>query len=103
MANPNNLNWTGPTQYVDGTPFGQADFGGYDVEVNGQTAFSIPTAWNVDNVYSFPVVDLPNLKQGTNAVRMRTVAANGQVSVWTDPVTFPYLSVPMAPSSVAVA
>jgi hypothetical protein len=102
MANPTNLRWTGPTAYVDGRPFGQADYAGYEVEVNAQPAIAIPSAWAPDNLYSFPVVDLPNLRQGTNAVRLRTVAANGQVSDWSNSVTFPYLSVPMAPTALVV-
>lgn len=97
MANATNLQWTAPATYVDGLPYGQADHGGYEVEVNGLAAVAIPTAWNEEGRYSFPVLQLPNLKQGTNAVRMRTVAANGQVSDWTGVVTFPYLSVPKAP------
>ena len=97
------LSWTGPTTYTDGRPYGAADHGGYDVEVNGLPAVSVPVAWNVANTYSFPISDLPNIRQGTNAVRLRTVAANGQVSEWTAAVTFPYLSVPMAPTNVSAA
>lgn len=103
MANPKNLSWTAPTQYTDGKPFGQADHGGYEVEVNGQSQFAIPLAWDVDGAYSWPVVDLPGLAQGANSVRMRTVAANGQVSDWTPAVTFEYLSVPFPPTGLAVA
>lgn len=102
MANPQNLLWLGTTEYVDGTPFGQQDLAGYEVEVNGEAAFAIPVAWSVDNTYSFPVIDLPNRRQGSNVVRMRTAATNGQVSDWTDPVTFQYASTPKAPTDVRV-
>lgn len=101
MANPVNLEWTGPTTYVDGKPYGQLDHGGYEVELNGNPAVAIPTAWNVANTYTFPIADLPGLKQGDNSVRMRTVAASGQVSDPTAAVTFRYLSVPKAPTNVA--
>lgn len=101
MANPTKINWTGPTTYVDGRPYGQADHGGYDVELNGQVLLSIPFAWNTANTYSLALDGLP-VKQGTNAVRLRTVASNGQVSVWTAPVSFPYASVPNAPTALAV-
>lgn len=101
MANPQNLTWVGPTQYTDGLPYGQVDHGGYEVEVNGSGLFAVPVGWNVANTYEFPVRDLPGLKQGTNSVRMRTVAANGQVSDWTGVVTFPYVSVPLPPQSLA--
>ena len=100
MANPVNIRWTGPTTYTDGRPYGQVDHGGYELELNGLPAIAVPTAWNVANSYSIPAAGLPNLTQGNNAVRMRTVAANGQVSDWTNPVTFLYLSIPNPPTLV---
>lgn len=103
MANPQNLTWTGPTTYVDGTPFGAADFAGYEVEVNGASAFAVPVAWNDANTYSFPVASLPGRVQGTNTVRMRTVAANGLASDWTGAVSFTYASVPLPPTNLAIA
>lgn len=102
MANPIDIKWTGPTTYVDGRPYGQADHGGYELELNGLPAVAVPTAWNTANLYSLPVAGLPNLTQGDNVVRMRTVAANGQVSDWTGPATFRYLSVPKAPTALTV-
>jgi hypothetical protein len=81
-------------------PYGAADHGGYELELNGSSAIAVPTAWNESNQYSLPIAGLPNLKQGTNALRMRTVAANGQVSEWTGTVTFLYVSTPKAPESV---
>jgi hypothetical protein len=101
VANPQNISWTGPTTYVDGLPYGEADHGGYELELNGSNAVAVPTAWNTSNQYTLPILGLPGLKQGDNTVRMRTVAANGQVSDWTGPVTFPYLSVPKAPVNLA--
>ena len=102
MANPQNITWTGPTQYTDGRPYGQADHGGYEIEINGTVGVAVPVAWNVQNVYSFPIANLPDIRQGNNAVRLRTVAANGQVSDWTGAVNFPYLSTPQAPTNVSV-
>lgn len=101
MANPANIEWTGPTTYTDGLPYGQADHGGYELELNGKAAVAVPTAWNVSNNYTLPIAGLPGLKQGDNVVRMRTVAANGLVSDFTGAVTFPYKSVPKAPVSLA--
>ena len=101
MANPQKLLWTAPTQYTDGTPFGQADHGGYEVEVNGTSQFAIPVAWHQDGVYEYPITELPGRVQGTNSARMRTVAANGEVSDWTGVITFPYLSRPLPPTSLA--
>jgi hypothetical protein len=97
------LKWTGPKTYVDGLPYGRNDHAGYEVEVNATGSFAVPAPWSDDGKYSFPLKDLPGLQQGDNAVRLRTVAANGQVSDWTSVVTFPYFSVPRTPESVAVA
>lgn len=102
MANPRLLKWKAPDRYTDGQPFGQADHGGYEVEVNGQSQFAIPLAWDADGFYEWPIVDLPGLAQGANKVRMRTVAASGTVSEWTQPVSFTYLSVPLPPTNLAV-
>ena len=95
-----NLLWTGPTTYTDGAPYGAADHGGYELELNGVAAIAVPLSWQSNNQYTLPLAGLPNLKQGTNAARLRTVAANGQVSEWTAAVTFPYLSIPRAPEAV---
>jgi hypothetical protein len=102
MANPQTIDWIGPDTYEDGTPYGQADHGGYELELNGLAAIAVPVAWNVSNAYSLPIAGLPNLRQGNNAIRMRTVAANGQVSDYTGVVTFPYLSIPKAPTALTV-
>lgn len=102
MANPATITWTGPTKYTDGKAYGQADHGGYEIEINGVAGVAVPVAWNTQNVYQFPIASLPNVKQGTNTLRMRTVAANGQVSAWTSAVTFPYLSTPEAPTNISV-
>lgn len=103
MSNPEKLLWTAPATYTDGKPFGQADHGGYEVEVNGTPAFAIPLGWDADGQYEFPVVDLPFLAQGANKVRMRTVAANGEVSDWTGYVSFVYKSRPLPPTNLAAA
>lgn len=97
-----NISWTGPTKFTDGKPYGKNEHGGYEIEVNGQPAVAIPLGWETDNTYAFPLKDLPNVKQGDNTARMRTVAANGQVSEWTGAVNFPYASTPFPPAALAV-
>lgn len=96
------LEWTGPTTYEDGTPYGQADHGGYELELNGELAIAVPVAWNVDSKYSLDLAGVAGVRQGDNTARMRTVAANGQVSEWTGSVTFRYLSTPLAPQNLRV-
>lgn len=97
------LQWTGPSTYVDGLPYGEADHGGYEIEVNGEAAVAIPLGWDADNHYEFPIADLPHIKQGDNAARMRTVAANGEVSDWTPVVMFSFRSKPRASADLVVA
>jgi len=97
------ISWTGPTTYVDGTPYGQADHGGYELEINGSLSVAVPVAWQQDNTYELPIAGLAGIKQGDNSVRMRTVAANGQVSEYTPSVTFRFVSVPSAPTALVVA
>lgn len=101
MAQKTKLTWYGPTEYVDGTPYGQTDHGGYELEINGQVGIAVPVAWNSASTYELPILGLPNIKQGDNVARIRTVAANGQVSEWTPAVTFQWLSVPKAPTAFA--
>lgn len=102
MANPQNLLWTGTTQYEDGSPYTEANHGGYEVEVNGQAAFSVPIGWHVDNLYSFPIRDIPGKRQGTNIIRMQTVSSNGTPSGWTAPVSFEYELSPQMPTNIGV-
>lgn len=96
-----NLTWTGTSQYTDGTPYTQADHGGYEIELNGVVGIAVPVAWSTDNQYTFPLKDLPGVRQGANTVRMRTVAANGTASEYTPLVPFTYLSVPQVPTNLA--
>jgi hypothetical protein len=102
MANPVNVKWQGPSTYTDGVAYTQTDHGGYDIELNGVVLVSVPFAWAATAQYSYPVANLTNLRQGNNSLRVRTVAASGQVSNWTAPVTFPYLSIPQAPTNLVV-
>lgn len=96
------LSWTGPTTYTDGRPYGAADHGGYEIAINGQSAVAVPMAWNAQNRYTLPLAPLPFITQGNNEATLRTVAANGQASAWTTPITFQYLSTPNAPSALVV-
>lgn len=93
MATSNsNLRWTGPTAYVDGTPYRQADHGGFEIQVekNGTpqiSAIAVPVQWSTNNQYEFPIATIVD-GSGTYIVRMRTVAANGNVSNWSEPLSF---------------
>lgn len=103
MANPTKIQWTGPSTYTNGNPFGQADHGGYEISVNGAPAVAIPVAWQSNNEYEFDLAAL-NLGVGSYSVTLRTVAANGQRSVPTNPVTFQIVDerIPNPPTNLRV-
>jgi hypothetical protein len=105
--NPSTISWTNPTQYVDGTPFGPEDFAGYEFgyrPVNtGDYALTVavPVTFSVTSL-DLSALSLPQLVDLD--LSMRTVARNGEVSEWADPVQIRYdQRRPLAPSAVAVS
>lgn len=104
-----NLSWVGPTTYTDGSPFGQADFAGFELAVNGQGAVAVPVSFNPTNQYVFDIEGLASIQAEPGAVRtytvaLRTVAKNGQVSAWSAPVSFTLdLRVPNPPVELQVS
>ena len=88
--NPKELQWTPPTKYVDGTDFGAADFAGYEwgyKETGSSSDYSLTVAVPVS--FDITTLDLTVLELPQNKpidVVMRTVAKNGQVSDWTNPL-----------------
>jgi hypothetical protein len=101
-ANPQNLTWRQPVDNVDGTPFTQAQFGGYELEVNGAGAVAIPAAWDEDRQYTFPIASL-GLAPGTYTLRLRTVNSDDYASDWSNPATLVLGRVPNRPLDLSVA
>jgi len=102
------LSWVGPTTYTDGSPFGEADFAGYEIQVNDSGAVALPVQFNPDNTYEFDLESLASVQAEAGAIRsykveLRTVAKNGQVSVWSESKTFNLdLRVPNPPTGLLV-
>ena len=87
--NPTTITWQAPTQYVDGSAFGAADFAGYDFGFRevGAADFTptvaVPVTFDVTSL-DISVLDLP--RNVDLELSMRTVATNGLASVWANPV-----------------
>lgn len=107
MSNPSILSWKGPTTYVDGTAYREADHGGFEIQVDkdgvpGIGAVAVPVGWSTSGDYSFPLATIVD-GSGSYVVRLRTVAKNGNVSNWSTPVTFEVNDrVPNPPTSLQV-
>src|SRR5688572_15667985 len=109
MANPTVLRWQGPTTWSNGNPFTQADYAGYEVQVNGQAAVALPVQWAPSNQYSLELASLAAIEAEEGEIRvfsvaLRTVASNGLTSDWSAPLSFSLdLRTPNPPTSLAVA
>lgn len=103
------LSWVGPTTYTNGSAFGQADFAGYEIQVNGAGALALPVQFSPSNQYSFDLEQLASVQAEAGELRsftvaLRTVAKNGQTSAWSESVEFTLdLRIPNPPTELAVA
>lgn len=104
MANPTRLSWAHDQRNTDGTEFTFTQFAGFELEINGGSAVSIPAEWNTAGVYSLPLADLAAVqKSGGYTLRMRVVNRAGNASDFSAPVTFSMdFRVPTAPSGLSV-
>ncbi len=105
MANPTRFRWRHDGRNTDGTPFTADQFAGFELEVNGQGAVSIPAGYDADGEYEVPFTDLPAISQtGNYTLRLRVVNRAGSASAFSAPVTFAMdFRVPTAPSALAVS
>lgn len=96
--------WDQPTTYVDGSPFGQADFAGWTIGIDDQPAVSVPVGWNSngDGKGMFDLEDL-DLSPAPHRVVMYTVAKNGLTSDPSAPVMTPDKRAPKPPLALSVA
>lgn len=101
MVAPTRLLWTAPDVNTDGSPFTREQYGGFEIEVDDQPAVAVPNAWDDDRMYEMDLA-LLQLPQGQHKARMRTVAANGLVSDWSNSVEFDTRVAPMPPLAFSV-
>lgn len=89
MANPTRLRWRHDGLNTDGSAFNAAQFRGWELEINGEAAASVPAGWETDGEYEVPLANFaPVQVTGEYAVRMRLVNANEVASEWSTPFTF---------------
>jgi hypothetical protein len=84
---PLNIAWQHDGKFDDGSNFGPAEYAGTEISVNGQAFASIPVAFAPDGLYGLPISAL-GLGNGTHVVTLRVVAANGNKSPASAPLSF---------------
>lgn len=105
MANPTILTWRHDGKNVDESAFTAEQYAGFELELNGQAAVSVPVAFSTEGRYSLPLADLAAVQTtGSYNLRMRTVAKSGAVSAWSEGVSFSMdFRVPAAPYGLSVS
>lgn len=95
--------WVGPTVNVDGSAFDEAQYRGYELELDGLPAVSVPVAWDTDNNYEFDLRVL-GLPYGQHTLRIRVVNHLGNRSDYSNAAAFEFEDerVPDSPKSLAV-
>lgn len=104
MANPTRLRWNHDHLNTDGSAFTAAQFAGYEVEINGEGAVSVPAGYDADGQYELPLANLAAVQEtGTYSMRLRVVNNAGNPSGWSNPVSFAMdFRVPTAPTGLSV-
>lgn len=96
------LRWVNPTQREDGTAYAQAENAGYEIQVDGTGAVSIPVAWATE--FDLETLALwPTLKHGQHNAALAVVDKGGLKSAFSSAATFPVSVRPLAPKSLAFA
>jgi hypothetical protein len=85
--NPQKVTWQHGGKNVDGSAFDPTLFNGWEGELDGTPALSIPIGWETDGTYEFPLGSL-SLANGQHALRLRLLAKNGVNSDWSNAVQF---------------
>lgn len=99
------MRWTAPTQYTDGSAFGEADFAGFTLYIDGAAGVSVPRGWDADGEYEMDLAAFPELiAYGEHRIGLTVVARNGSESA---PAEATYMLVderkPNSPFGLSVA
>lgn len=101
--NPGKLFWTHGGKNTDGSDFDPERFHGWELELNGEAALSIPVGWNQGGEYEAPVASL-ELAEGDYSARLRLVTVTPEIaSDWSGAVSFRIRKTPEAPRNFSVA
>jgi hypothetical protein len=85
--NPQKLTWTHNGKNTDGSAFDATMFNGWEGELDGVPALSIPIGWNTGGTFEFPLGSLA-LANGNHTLRLRLLAKNGVASDYSNAATF---------------
>lgn len=100
MARAYPLTWVNPTAREDGTAYDQTQNAGYEIQLDGAGAVSVPLAWgtSIDLATVAPFQALPS---GVHTLGLAVVDTGGLVSSFTT-LSFPKFSAsrPLAPAAV---
>ncbi len=94
--------WTQPLVNTDGSVFDETQFNGYEIEVDGAPAVSIPAAWAADGEYTFPVASVVT-SSGAHSARIRVGNTDGTFSDYSNSASFSITRTPEAPTNFSVA
>ena len=106
VNNPKELLWTDPTTFEDGSPFGAADFRGYELGTStAPGAEPVPVLVLPVNlgVGRSPIPDVVKERKGLSYLYLRTLDNYDQMSIWTNPVEVRFTGRPLAPSGFSAA
>lgn len=104
ILNPTNLSFTHDGKNTDGSAFDPTLFNGFEVQIDGIAALSIPITWNTQGTYTAPIAPL-GLATGSHTIAVQLLSKNGNNSAWSVPsAAFSIdLRTPTAPLAVTVA
>lgn len=102
VSNPTLLKWQNPTTYVDGSPYGQADNAGYQINLDASPAVSIPLAWGTQFDLS-TLAAYAALKKGSHSLTLQAISKGGVASAPSSAATFSVDLAPAPPTAVALA
>lgn len=96
----NKFVWAQPLFNTDGSAFDAAQFAGFELEIDGAPAVSVPVAWQTSGRYDLPFAGF-SFADGNHSARVRVKHVNGQVSAYSNAATFVVARVPEAPLEFA--
>lgn len=108
IRNPRTIRWRHDGKNTDGSSFDPAQFGGWQLDINGAPSVSVPIGWEADGEYEAPVTAL-ELPEGDYRAAMRLVKkdpVDPSKVILSDPsnvIDFEIRAVPSAPFDLSVA
>lgn len=101
--NPETLSWSHDGKNVDGSPFDESLFDGFELFVDGTPFAAVPIGWNVAGNYSVPIPPF-QLANGVRKIQLRLLSKSGVHSALSDEIQIQIETrAPSVPFGLAVA